>query len=204
MYKLVTVEDVVRIPPKYFNQDLDDVIIAELNNTLAGRIHKEVGVILAATRVDDVSEGRIILGDGAVYYDTKFELLVYQPQLHEVVEGFATEAAEFGAFVCFGPIEGLIHVSQMTEDFMGYDEKNRMFVGKESKKSLKVGDEVRARIVTVSLKNRASASKIGLTMRQPYLGKIEWLIQEREERKKKADGVGKEPQKKKKTSKKKS
>jgi len=37
----------------------------------------------------------------------------------------------------------------------------------------------------VSLKDRISDSKIGLTMRQPYLGKLEWLEEDKKEAKKK-------------------
>ena len=198
MYKIVTVEDTVRVPPKRFNEDLTSVITQELENMVVGRIDKKLGVVLAVTDIDDVSEGRIILGDGAVYYNTKFKILVYQSIINEVVVGFVTEITEFGAFVNFGPIDGLIHVSQITEDFMSYDQKNAAFVGRESNKILKVGDVVQARIVTVSMKSRVADSKIGLTMRQPYLGKLEWIEDERKklaEKMKEADS--KEEKKKK-------
>jgi len=46
--------------------------------------------------------------------------------------------------------------------------------GKQSGKTLKVGDRVRARIVAVSFRD-PKTPKIGLTMRQPYLGKLEWI-----------------------------
>lgn len=207
MYKISTIEDTVRIPPNRFGEELETVLVSELDNTIAGLVEKDVGILLAPTQVNKVGEGKIILGDGAVYYDTNFTVLTYQPLLHEVVEGEVTEITEFGAFVRFGPIEGLIHVSQLTEDFMSYDEKNHMFVGRESKKALGVGDRVRARIVTISLKDRVSDSKIGLTMRQPYLGKLEWLAEEKDKRakeaKEKAQSDDKEPDKKGKEAKKK-
>lgn len=179
MYKLFTAEDTVRIPPKRFGEDLNEVIVSEFENAVAGKIDKDIGIILAVTDVREISEGKVIMGDGAIYYNAVFDIVVYQPVINEVVEGMITEITEFGAFVNFGPIDGLIHISQVTEDFMSYDQKNAMLIGKETKKILKQGDVVRARIVTVSLKNRLSESKIGLTMRQPYLGKIEWLEEER-------------------------
>jgi predicted RNA-binding protein with RPS1 domain len=109
-------------------------------------------------------------------------------------EGTVTEVTEFGAFVNFGPIDGLIHVSQITEDFMSYDQKNAAFIGRESNKILKVADVVQARIVTVSMKSRVSDSKIGLTMRQPYLGKLEWIEDDQKRAQEKAAGApGKEP-----------
>ena len=185
MYKLLTVEDTVRLPPKRFNEDLEEALMTEFENTMVGRIDREIGLILAATQVIEIGDGKIILGDGAIYYHTVLEIIVYEPVLNEVVEGTVTEITEFGAFVNFGPMDGLVHVSQVTEDFMGYDQKNSNLVGKESKKVLKLGDYVRARVVSVSLKPRFSDSKIGLTMRQPYLGKKEWLEDEKKAQKEK-------------------
>jgi DNA-directed RNA polymerase subunit E' len=189
MYKIVTVEDTVRIPPKRFGEDLVKVIKSELNETIAGRVDKSLGVIIATTNVKEHKEGRIILGDGAIYYDVAFDVLSFQPQVHEVVEGIVTELTEFGVFVNFGPMDGLIHVSQIAESFMSYDSKNKVFSDKDSSRNIRVGDTVRARIVTVSMKDRVSASKVGLTMRQPYLGKLEWLEKERKEKDKPVKNV---------------
>ncbi|MBD3387658.1 MAG: DNA-directed RNA polymerase [Candidatus Altiarchaeales archaeon] len=200
MYKIVTVEDTVRVPPARFSEDLETVITQELENMVVGRIDKSLGVVLAVTGIDEVGDGKIILGDGAVYYSARFKILVYEPMVNEVVEGEVTEVTEFGVFVGFGPIDGLIHVSQITEDFMSYDQKNSSFVGRESNKILKVADVVQARIVTVSMKSRATESKIGLTMRQPYLGKLEWIEDDRkklEEKIKAEDNKEKEKEKKK-------
>jgi DNA-directed RNA polymerase, subunit E'' len=44
---------------------------------------------------------------------------------------------------------------------------------------LRVGDKVRARIVTISINEISPReSKIGLTMRQPGLGKHEWIVED--------------------------
>ncbi len=61
-------------------------------------------------------------------------------------------------------------------DYVDVDAESGRIQGKETKRILKVGDPLRARIVAVSL-NELSAreSKIGLTMRQPALGTHEWL-----------------------------
>jgi DNA-directed RNA polymerase subunit E' len=71
-------------------------------------------------------------------------------------------------------------VSQITNEYISYDEKNARLVSKESNKSLNEGDKVRARIIAVSLNEREPReSKIGLTMRQTGLGKLEWLESDR-------------------------
>jgi DNA-directed RNA polymerase subunit E' len=96
--------------------------------------------------------------------------------MQEIVEGEVVEIVKFGAFVGLGPFDGLLHVSQITNEYISYDEKNSRLASKESNKALSEGDRVRARIIAVSLNEKDPRdSKIGLTMRQTGLGKLEWL-----------------------------
>jgi len=105
------------------------------------------------------------------------------------VEGEVIEIVEFGAFVSIGPFDALLHMSQVTDDYMVFDEKNKRLVGKETKKVLQEGDKVRARIVSLSLKEREpEKSKIGLTMRQPWLGALKWIDEEIEKLMKESEG----------------
>ncbi len=116
-------------------------------------------------------------GDAATYHPVKFNVLVFTPELHEVVEGNVVEVVEFGAFIRLGPSDGLCHVSQITDDFITFENMAQRFVGKESNKILSVDDTVRARVIAVSMGSGRSG-KLGLTMRQPYLGKIDWVKEE--------------------------
>lgn len=185
MYKKVTLIDTVRLPPDRFGEDTVTVVKDLLREKLEGRIDKTLGSIIAVTNVLDIGEGRILAGDGAVYYDITFEAITFKPELQEIVEGKVVEVVEFGAFIGLGPLDGLLHVSQIADDYISYDEKNSRLVGKETNKAIAEGDKVRARVVAVSLNEREPReSKIGLTMRQAALGKLEWLIEAREEQKK--------------------
>ena len=58
--------------------------------------------------------------------------------------------------------------------------KDKVLQGKKSGQSLKVGDKCKARIIAVSYKD-LNNPKIGLTMRQEGLGKIEWLEQQNQQ-----------------------
>ncbi len=185
MYKKVTLVDTVRLPPDRFGEDTVTVVKDLLREKLEGRIDKTLGSIIAVTNVLDIGEGRILAGDGAVYYDITFEAITFKPELQEIVEGKVVEVVEFGAFIGLGPLDGLLHVSQIADDYISYDEKNSRLVGKESNKAITEGDKVRARVVAVSLNEREPReSKIGLTMRQAALGKMEWLIEARDKEKK--------------------
>jgi len=122
--------------------------------------------------------GKIIPGDGAAYHKVTFSLLTFYPKIQEVVEGEVVEVADFGAFVRIGPIDALLHVSQLMDDFISYDEKQGVLFGKETRRKLMSGDQVRVRITAVSLGRAGSSGKIGVTARQPFLGKIEWIENE--------------------------
>ncbi len=181
MYVKIRAIDVVRVPPERLGDDLDVVVKEMLRDKLEGRLDKKVGMFIAILDIVDIKEGRIMIGDAGVYYETVFNALVFRPKMQEIVEGGVVEIVEFGAFVEIGPLDGLLHISQITDEYISYDEKNAKLVTKETGRTLGEGDRLRARIVAISLNERdPSESKIGLTMRQPGLGKLEWIEEERQ------------------------
>ncbi len=189
MYYRIRLADKVRVPPHRLGEDLRTVILDVLQEQLEGSIDKEIGIFIAVTKVLDVGEGEIVPGDGAVYYDVDFEALVLRLALQEVVEGLVVETTSFGAFVSLGPIDAMLHVSQISDEYINYDEKNARLICQESKRFIAVGEPVRARVVTFSLNEREPRdSKIGLTMRQSGLGTARWLEEDLAKEKEKEKG----------------
>lgn len=174
MHRIVTISDTVRVPPDKFGEPLEEVVMDLLRKTYEGVMDRDVGVVLAISEVKEIGPGRLIMGDGGSYHDVVFDALVYKPEINEVVLGEVIELTDFGAFVRIGPLDGLLHVSQVMDDFVSYNKNKGVLQGKQTKRTLKVGDKVRARIVTLSMKGRTRA-KVGLTMRQQGLGKLEWI-----------------------------
>jgi DNA-directed RNA polymerase subunit E' len=187
MYHKLMLEDKVRVPPQRLGEKLEKVILDVLQEQLEGSIDKEIGIFICVTKVQDVGEGELVPGDGGVYYDVKFEALVLRLALQEVIEGVVVETTSFGAFVSLGPIDAMLHVSQISDEYINYDEKNARLICQESKRFIGVGDIVRVRVVTLSLNEREPRdSKIGLTMRQAGLGTALWLEDEMNKEKEKA------------------
>jgi len=184
MYTLAKLYDTVRVPPEQFGNDLNDAIDNIVQKTFEGTIRKKHGLIVAVNNIDALGDGIVIHGDGGMYQKVGFEALTFNPSLQEITDALICEIVEFGAFCHIGPLDALIHMSQIMNDYVNVDAENERIMGKENKKVLKVGDPVRARIVAISL-NELSAreSKIGLTMRQPALGAHEWLKEPKEETK---------------------
>lgn len=171
MYKIITFEESVRVPPNLFGMKIHEAALQMLRELYERTVNRDLGVVVALLEARVKSEGRVIPGDGAAYFDVECDALTFAPEVNEVVDGEVTEIVEFGAFVRLGPIDGLVHVSQIANDYFTYDKKNGYLVGRETRKVLKKGDQVRAKIATVSLKDSIPASKIALTMRPEGLGK---------------------------------
>jgi len=175
VFKLVTLEDAIRIPPERFGEEIDSVGYEQLKIKYEGMVDEELGYVIAVTQIKVNPFGKIIPGDGATFHKVQFALLTFFPKIQEIIEGEVVEIAEFGAFVRIGPVDALLHVSQLMDDYISYDERQGVLMGKESKRKLQTGDRVRVRITAVSLGRGGGSGKIGVTARQPFLGKLEWI-----------------------------
>ncbi len=176
MYQIVTREEVVRIPPDQLTENVDEVVERLTQENFEGKISKGGGLTVLTTNIERLGDGRIVHGDGAVYQGVRYDALIFIPELQEIVHGTVCEMLRFGAFVRFGPLDGLLHISQVMDDRIDVDVSNSRLMGKDSRRDLKVGDDARARVVAVSINERSPReSKIGLTMRQPALGKFDWI-----------------------------
>lgn len=177
MYYKMTLSDHIRVPPELFNLDLSTSVLQMLKKKYEGYISKELGIVIDVDDVKDIKEGVIIHGDGAAYHTVTFSILTFKPELQEVVVGKVKDIADFGAFISIGPIDGMIHISQTMDDFVSFG-KEKVLTGRDSKRALKIGDTCRARIIAVSYTD-VSNPKLGLTMRQTGLGKLEWYDEKR-------------------------
>ena len=172
MFYLTEVEDYVRVEPKLFGLPTAEAVDKQLRETYANFFSKELGRVVAVVEVLEVGDGILIPGDGAAYYKSVFKIVVWKPEIQELVYGKISEITNFGAFIDMGVMRGMIHISQTMEDYVSFSKEN-VLSGKVSKRTLKQGDLCLARIVAISYKGEDP--KIGLTMRQPGLGKIEWI-----------------------------
>jgi len=178
MFKLITIEDTIRIPPEKFGKPLDKAAYEELKARYEGIVTEDLGYVVFLKDVKVSPVGKIIPGDGATYNSVTFSIITFYPQIQEIVEGEVVEIEDFGAFVRVGPIDALLHVSQIIDDFVSFDDKQAVLIGKETQRRLKAGDSVRTRITAVSFAKGGTSGKVGLTMRQPFLGKLEWITED--------------------------
>jgi len=182
MFYEIEVRSHVRVSPRNFSKNIKEAVLDSVNSQFSSYVSKDLGTVIGVSEIIKICDGIIIAGDGAAYYDTTYEILAFKPELQEVIHGNITEIADFGAFINLGPLDGMIHISQTMDDFVSFS-KVGILAGKETKRVLKTGDKCRARIVAISYKEIQNP-KIGLTMRQPWLGNLLWIEDEIKKQKK--------------------
>ena len=189
MFYITEVDDYVRVESKLFGLPTLNAVEEQLKETYSNYYDEELGRVVAVIDILNVGEGIIIPEDGAVYYSSKFKLLTWRPELQELVFGEIAEIVNFGAFINMGAMKGMIHIGQTMEDYVSFSKASSL-LGKNSKRSLKEGDLCMARIVAIS--HKGEEPKIGLTMRQPGLGKLEWIKEDQAKKEKLAKLAAKE------------
>jgi DNA-directed RNA polymerase subunit E' len=175
LFYIVELKDVIRVPPSKFGTPLKDVAYETLKAKYESSISPEYGYLIYIINLDVEKVGKIIPGDGATYHHVTFKALTFLPKIQEIMEGEVVEVADFGAFVRLGPADALLHLSQITDDYLTCDVKQGVITAAQSKRVLSVGSKVRVRVTAVSLGHGATAGKIGVTCRQPFLGALEWI-----------------------------
>lgn len=180
MFYTVEVEDYVRVEPRLFGLKTSDAVAKQLQEIYEDYHDREIGEVIGIISVQEVGDGVIIPGDGAAYYKSKFKLIAWKPENQEIVYGLIDEITNFGAFFNLGVMKGIIHISQTMDDYVTFSTTGTL-LGKDSKKVLKKRDTCLARLVAISYKG--DQPKIGLTMRQPGLGKLEWIKEEKKKAK---------------------
>ncbi|AAT43451.1 DNA-directed RNA polymerase [Picrophilus oshimae] len=184
MYISLENDYVARVPPELLGDDYREAVLEITKRNLVGKlvdINDSTGrnmgkcFIVSIENIELVGDGTIVHGDGGVYQDVVYTAIAYYPKMHEVVDGVVISIQKFGAFVKFGPFEGLLHISQIMDDIINIDMANQRFVGRDTKEDLKIGDKIRVRIVAMNLSSSSiEDAKIGLTAKQPGLGKENW------------------------------
>ena len=120
-------------------EDGDKSKILEILKSYVGQ-QFDVQVITA-----DSGEEKLIVSEKAVHEEELGKRLS-QLKIGQVVEGTITGVVDFGAFVKFGELEGLVHISELAWQRI-----------ENPKEIIKVGDQIKAKVISID-KGRVSLS----------------------------------------------
>ena len=175
MFQIIEVEDVVRVEPLDFSETLNKMAEKVLKLKYESTLSPDFGYVVLIIGVKADKVGKILPSDGATYHTVNFKLLTYLPKLQEVVEGDVVEITDFGAFIRIGPTDALLHLSQITDEYLNSDVRQGLITAQQSNRVINVGTRMRVRVTALSLARGSSMGKIGVTCRQPFLGANDWI-----------------------------
>ncbi|RIO70438.1 RNB domain-containing ribonuclease, partial [Mammaliicoccus sciuri] len=73
----------------------------------------------------------------------------------ETFEGIISSVANFGMFIELpNTIEGMVHVSNMTDDYYHFDERQMAMIGERQAKVFRIGDPVEIKVINVDVDER--------------------------------------------------
>ncbi len=71
-------------------------------------------------------------------------------KIGEEFEGIVSSITNFGIFVELpNTIEGLVHISNMTDDYYHFDDRQMIMIGERTNRQFRIGDEVMVRVANV-------------------------------------------------------
>ena len=171
MFYELKLKDYISLTPDLFDSDLEDAINKKVIEKYSDFNEEQLGLVLSVVSIDNIGEGFKLPEDYSRHYTVEFSVLTFKPELNEVAFGSVSSITTFGAFVDIGPIEALVHQSQIMNDQISNE--NGIIIGQKSKNQLKEGEEVLGSIVAVSFKDIKNI-RLGMTLRQPGLGGVNW------------------------------
>lgn len=179
MYAVYEVEEWVGVPPDRVYRDdvdLDKEALEILRASLEAKYIEGIGFIVAVLDARVVGDGVVLsLGtDPNIYYPVRYRVLSFEPVRGEIVKGTVVRVDRASLTVNLGPMDGRVPRDQIMDEQV--EIMPGVARGANSGREIREGDVVRARVMHVSRPGRHSSFiMVTLTMRQPYLGKEEWV-----------------------------
>ncbi len=174
MFYETQLKDKIRIPPSMLNMDINDAALHIVREMYERRFVKDVGFILFIEKAEVENEGVVMPGDPYIYYEVSFTAITFSLEVNEVVKGFVKDLVDFGAFVSLGPLEALLHISQIGGSKYSLDKKAKALVSQKEKKTVKKGDVLVAKVSTVSWRSTMTETKVSITLRSSGLYNEQW------------------------------
>jgi len=180
MFYLLDIEEKVGVEAQKLKKNIQESIEEKLEDL---HLKEENGVFLGVVEIKKIGEtGEILPEKPYIYFNVAYTCLFFQPVQNEIVEGYVTEVAEFGPFVRIGPIDALVHISQITKEKLTYNPEQDIITSKDSKIIIKKGDFVIAMVANSSISEERI--RVNLTMKQEGLGLIKLLKKSKKKEKK--------------------
>ncbi len=139
---------------RYADLQIHRIIKDYLDGNLSAKKEKKLREILPEV-AEHVSMTERLADEAERDVDDLKKAEYMSSKIGEEYVGLISSVTNFGMFVQLdNTIEGLIHFSNMLDDYYFFDEENYQIIGELTKKVYRIGDEVKIRVIGTDLVNK--------------------------------------------------
>lgn len=139
-----------RYPDLIIHRIIKEYINGKMNENRISRMNKEVEYASKQS-----SEMERVAQDAEREVDDLKKAEYMVERINEEYEGIISSVTGFGFFVQLpNTIEGLVHISNLDDDYYIYDEKHLSLIGERTKKIYRLGDEFKIKVSRVDIEFR--------------------------------------------------
>lgn len=152
MFVLSTFKDIIRVPAKHLGSPIEDVLAEELNRRLANKVVLNVGLIICLHDIVDIGESHIFCGDGAIHTKCKYRMIVFRPQIGEVICGTLRSSSKEGLNVSLGFFDSILIPPHQLNEPSRFNEIDQTWTwncedeGETHNMPLEIGEQLRFRV----------------------------------------------------------
>lgn len=152
MFLLITFHDTIKVPASRLGVPIEDVLKDILNLRLANKVVHNVGLVICMKDVIDVGESHVHDGDGAIYTKCTFRMVVFRPQIGEVLCGTLRSSSREGLKISLGFFDSIVVPPQYLNEPSKFDETDQTWTwnyddeGQTHVLRLEIGETIRFRV----------------------------------------------------------
>ena len=139
-----------RYPDLQIHRNIKSNLHGELKGQLESRLEKQMPEVAKQSSI------RERVAEEAERETIKLKKVEYMTQfIGRVYKGVITGITSWGVYVELpNTVEGLVHVTEMDDDYYIHDETHHQFIGERTKKIYRLGDAVYVRLIKTSMETR--------------------------------------------------
>lgn len=152
MFVLAKFRDIIRIAPNQLGQPIELVLIEELNKRFANKVVLNVGLIICLKDILEISESYIYCGDGAIHTRCVYRMVVFRPQVGEIICGTLKSSSKEGLNISLGFFDSIVIPPEQLNEPSIFNEIDQTWTwnyeddGQTHVLVLEVGEKLRFRV----------------------------------------------------------
>lgn len=152
MFVLSKFKDIVRVPAHHLGTPIEDVLAEELNKRFANKVVLDVGLVICLYDILDLGESYIYCGDGAIHTRCSYRMIVFRPQIGEILEGSLRSSSKEGLIISLGFFDSIVIPPQQLNEPCNFNEVDQTWTwnfeddGQTHVLRLEIGEQVRFRV----------------------------------------------------------